>query len=193
MFSWRAFLIYLLATAFSPGPNTLSSLANGTQRGFRKSLPYILGIWCGLSIVAVFCAILCSTLERLIPQIRTPMLILGACYILYLAWKTWHAGAIGETTAARGSFRDGFLLQFVNVKLFLYFIVAIQSYVLPYYPGQYAAPILLALVATLVAVLSNLCWAGFGSALKVLFSRYAAVINRILALLLAWCAVRLFL
>ena len=42
MFSWRAFLIYLLATAFSPGPNTLSSLANGTQRGFRKSLPYIL-------------------------------------------------------------------------------------------------------------------------------------------------------
>ena len=193
MFSWRAFLIYLLATAFSPGPNTLSSLANGTRLGFRRSLPYILGIGCGLSIVAVFCAALCSTLELLIPRIHTPMLILGACYILYLAWKTWRSGAIGETTAAHSSFRDGFLLQFVNVKLYLYFIVAIQSYVLPYYQGQYLKPILLALAAALVAVFSNLCWAGFGSALKVLFSRYAAIINRILALLLVWCAVRLFL
>ena len=193
MFSWRIFLTYLIATSATPGPNTLSSLANGTQLGFRRSLPYMLGIWCGFSIVATLCTILCSTLEALIPQIQTPMRILGACYILYLAWKTWRTGAIGEASAGRSSFRDGFLLQFVNVKLFLYFIVAIQSYVLPYYPGQYAAPILLALVATLVAVLSNLCWAGFGSALKVLFSRYAAVINRILALLLAWCAVRLFL
>ena len=193
MFSWRAFLIYLVATGFTPGPNTLSSLGNGTRLGFRRSLPFILGIWCGLSIVAVFCAALCSTLELLIPRIRTPMLILGACYILYLAWKTWHAGTIGEASAVRSSFRDGFLLQFVNVKLFLYFIVAIQSYVLPYYQGQYLAPILLALVAALVAVLSNLCWAGFGSVLKVLFSRYAAIINRVLALLLVWCAVRLFL
>ena len=50
-----------------------------------------------------------------------------------------------------------------------------------------------ALVAALVAVLSNLCWAGFGSVLKVLFSRYAAFVNRILALLLVWCALRLFL
>ena len=193
MFSWRAFLIYLLATAFSPGPNTLSSLANGTRLGFRRSLPYILGIWCGLSIVAVFCAVLCSTLELLIPRIRAPMQIAGACYILYLAWNTWRAGAIGETSATRSSFRDGFLLQFVNVKLYLYFIVAIQSYVLPYYQGQYLAPVLLALAASLVAVSSNLCWAGFGSALKVLFSRYAVIINRVLALLLVWCAVQLFL
>jgi len=193
MFSWRAFLIYLVATGFTPGPNTLSSLANGTRLGFRKSLPYMVGIWWGLSIVAVVCTALCSTLEALIPRIRTPMLVLGACYILYLAWKTWHAGAISEMAAARSSFRDGFLLQFVNVKVFLYCIVAMQSYVLPYYQGQYGTLMLMALVMAFVAFLMNLCWAGFGSALKVLFSRYAAIINRILALLLVWCAVRLFL
>jgi len=193
MFSWRVFLIYLLATAGTPGPNTLSSLANGTQRGFRKSLPYICGIWCGFSIVAVLCTVLCSTLETLIPQIQTPMRILGACYILYLAWKIWHAGAMTEKSAARSSFRDGFLLQFVNVKVFLYCIVAMQSYVIPHYQGQYGKLLFFALFLAFVAFLINLCWAGFGSALKVLFSRYAAIVNRILALLLVWCALRLFL
>ena len=193
MFSWRVFLVYLLATAGTPGPNTLSSLANGTQRGLRKSLPYISGIWCGFSIVAVLCTVLCSTSEALIPQIRTPMLVLGACYILYLAWKIWHAGAMSEKDSARSSFRDGFLLQFVNVKVFLYCIVAMQSYVIPYYRGQYGTLLFFALFLAFVAFLINLCWAGFGSALKVLFSRYAAIVNRILALLLVWCALRLFL
>ena len=39
----------------------------------------------------------------------------------------------------------------------------------------------------------NLCWAGFGSLLRVLFSRYAAIVNKVMALLMVWCAVRLFL
>ena len=44
----------------------------------------------------------------MIPAIRTPMLVLGACYILYLAWKTWRAGAVTDTGAAKASLRDGF-------------------------------------------------------------------------------------
>ena len=193
MFSWRIFLIYLIATSATPGPNTLSSLANGTQLGFRKSLPYMLGIWCGFSIVATLCTILCSTLEALIPQVQTPMRILGACYILYLAWKTWRVGTINEVASTRSKFRDGFLLQFVNVKVYIYCIVAMQSYVLPFHQGQSGALLLFALILAFVAFAMNLCWAGFGSVLKLLFSRYAAIINRVLALLLVWCAVRLFL
>jgi len=193
MLSWRIFLTYLLVTSATPGPNTLSSLANGTRLGFRKSLPFMLGIWCGFSLVAVLCTVLCSTLKALIPQIQTPMRILGACYILYLAWKTWRSGSVDEIAASRSSFRDGFLLQFVNVKVFLYCIVAMQSYVLPYYQGQSGALLFFALLLAFIAFAMNLCWAGFGSALKVLFSRYAAIVNRILALLLVWCALRLFL
>ena len=120
------------------------------------------------------------------------MLWAAAGWFLYLAWKTWHAGAISEQATHRSSFRDGFLLQFVNVKVFLYCIVAMQSYVLPYFRGQYGALLFFALLLAFVGFLMNLCWAGFGSVLKLLFSRYAAVVNRILALLLAWCALRLF-
>ena len=50
-----------------------------------------------------------------------------------------------------------------------------------------------ALLLTLLGLCINLSWAAFGSLLRVLFSRYAKIINRIMALLLAWCAIRLFL
>lgn len=193
MFPWARFFLYVLVTAGTPGPNTLSSLSNGSRLGFLRTLPYNLGIWAGLSIVSAVCALLCSTLEALIPALRTPMLALGACYILYLAWKTWRAGAIGGDTAVRSGFRDGFFFQFVNPKLYLYCIVSMQSFVLPLYQGQPGVLLLFALLLAFLGFCLNLCWAGFGSLLRVLFSRHAAVINKVMALLLAWCAVRLFL
>ena len=52
---------------------------------------------------------------------------------------------------------------------------------------------LFALLLAFFGFCLNLCWAGFGSLLRVLFSRYAAVVNKVMALLMVWCAVRLFL
>ena len=39
----------------------------------------------------------------------------------------------------------------------------------------------------------TLCWSLFGSAFKLLFSKYAKITNSIMALLLVYCAVSLFL
>lgn len=193
MFPWVSFFLYVLVTAGTPGPNTLSSMVSGTRLGFRRTLPYTLGIWAGFSIVSTACTLLCTVLEALIPAIRRPMLVLGACYILYLAWKTWRADAISDTAALRSGFRDGFLLQFVNPKIYIYCIVSMQSYVLPLYQGQPLTLFLFALLLAFLGFCLNLCWAGFGSLLRILFSRYATVVNKVMALLLVWCAVRLFL
>ena len=47
MFPWARFFLYVLVTAGTPGPNTLSSMSNGSRLGFRRTLPYIFGIWTG--------------------------------------------------------------------------------------------------------------------------------------------------
>ena len=39
----------------------------------------------------------------------------------------------------------------------------------------------------------TLCWSAFGSAFKWLFSKHARVVNLVMALLLVYCAVSLFL
>ena len=86
MFNWISFLTYAVVTAVTPGPNNIMSMSNGSRKGFRGALPFNLGIWLGFSIVMLLCTLFCSVLSAFIPKIKLPMLIIGAAYMLYLAW-----------------------------------------------------------------------------------------------------------
>ena len=88
MFSWFSFLTYAIVTAVTPGPNNIMSMSNASRKGFHRALPFNLGIWAGFSIVMILCTIFCSMLSALIPKIKMPMLVIGAVYMLYLAWET---------------------------------------------------------------------------------------------------------
>ena len=85
MFSWVNFLSYAVVTAVTPGPNNLMSMSNAGRLGFKRALPFNLGIWAGFTIVMLLCTAFCGALSDLIPRIKTPMLIVGAAYMLYLA------------------------------------------------------------------------------------------------------------
>ena len=193
MFSWFSFLTYAVVTAVTPGPNTLMSMSNGGRLGFRRALPFNLGIWVGFTVVMLLCTALCGALSALIPRIKFPMLVLGAAYMLYLAWQTWRSGSLSETHAARDGFWSGLLLQFVNPKIYIYCIVSMEAYILPFYQGR---PLPLAGFAVLLAFIGfafTLLWSAFGFLFRLLFSRYAGVTNTVMALALVWCAVSLFL
>ena len=56
--SLSAFLAFTLITAFTPGPNTILSLSTGVQRGFRGSVPVLLGIGAGFLCVMFLCGAL---------------------------------------------------------------------------------------------------------------------------------------
>lgn len=77
MFPWYAFLTYAVITAATPGPNNIMSMSNAGRLGFRRALPFNLGIWVGFTIVMVLCPLFCTALSALIPAIRLPMLVLG--------------------------------------------------------------------------------------------------------------------
>lgn len=196
MFSWPGFLTYMLVTAITPGPNNLMSLATAGRLGFRRALPFNFGVLSGLSLVMLGCALGCELLGAALPRIKGPLLVLGAAYMLWLAWKLWRSpaltGAESEAGGHRGRFLTGLMLQFVNAKIYVYAIVSMEAYVLPVFAGQ---PLIVAGFALLLAItgfLSTLCWSGFGSACQLLFSRYARVTNPLMALLLVLCAAALF-
>ena len=193
MFSWFSFLTYAVVTAVTPGPNTLMSMSNGGRLGFRRALPFNLGIWVGFTVVMLLCTALCDALSALIPRIKFPMLVLGAAYMLHLAWQTWRSAPLSEAHATRDGFLSGLLLQFVNPKIYIYCIVSMEAYILPFYQGQ---PLPLAGFAVLLAFIGfvfTLLWSAFGSLFRLLFSRYAKVTNTVMALALVWCAISLFL
>lgn len=192
MFDWIDFLLYAIVTAVTPGPNNLMSMSNAARLGFKRSLPFNMGIWVGFSAVTVACTFLCSLLSSFIPKIKLPMLIVGALYMLWLAWKTLKSSTDLETADGKSGFVSGLVLQFVNPKIYLYCIVSMEAYILPYFNGRPLILLGFALLLAFIGFAFTLCWSAFGSAFRFLFSKHGKVVNVIMALLLVYCAVSLF-
>lgn len=191
MFNWFSFLTYAIITAVTPGPNNIMSMSNAGRLGFRAALPFNLGIWAGFSVVMSLCTLFCGLLSALIPKIRLPMLIIGAAYMLYLAWETFRSSNGIEEKHPHSSFVSGALLQFINPKIYIYCIVSMEAYILPFHAGQLGILFGFALLLAFIGFVFTLCWAAFGSAFRLLFSRHARAINTVMALLLVYCAVSL--
>ena len=193
MFSWASFLTYAVVTAVTPGPNNIMSMSNGNRKGFQGALPFNAGILVGFSAVMILCTAFCSLLSTWIPKIKTPMLITGACYMLCLAWKTFRSSdAIGETQSQDG-FLSGLFLQFINPKIYIYCIMSMEAYILPFYSGQVLPLLGFAFLLAFIGFIFTLLWSAFGSFFKWLFSKHAQSVNTAMALLLVYCAISLFL
>ena len=193
MFPWVSFLTYAVITTATPGPNTLMSMSNAGRKGFRRALPFNFGIWAGFSVVMILCAVFCGTLSSLIPRIRLPMTIAGALYMLYLAWNIFRRSGSMEAQGNQSGFLGGLALQFVNPKIYLYGILSMEVYILPYYQNQPLTLLGFALLLALIGFIFTLCWAAFGSVFRRVFSHHGRIVNTIMALLLVYCAISLFL
>ena len=177
------------ATTFTPGPNNILLLSSTSTFGFRRCRPLLLGIWVGLITVMLICGFGCAALGDLVPQIVPVAKYVGAAYVLYLAYKTFIRKTGSGTADASQPLTcgNGFLLQFLNIKILMLGIAFYSGYILPYgfHPGHIVA---FALVMALCAGTGNLIWATLGSLLFPLYSKYARAINTVMALLLVWCA-----
>ncbi len=185
---------YACATTFSPGPNNVLLLSSTGQYGFKKCLPLMRGIWTGLITVMLICGFCCAFLGSLIPTIEKYARFVGAAYILWLGYKTLTRPAASADSSKEADvplrFVNGFLLQFLNVKILMLGIAAYCSFVLPY--GT-AVPATLVFAATMAACAAtgNLIWATAGSLLLPVYSRHYRIFNVVMALLLFWCVYKI--
>ncbi len=138
------------------------------------------------------CTLFCSLLSSFIPRIKTPMLLAGAAYMLYLAYETFRSSSDIQDQNSRSSFLSGLILQFINPKIYIYCIISMEAYILPYYSHSPFILFCFAMLLAFIGFLFTLCWSAFGSAFKLLFSKYARITNTVMALLLIYCAVSLF-
>ena len=121
------------------------------------------------------------------------MQVIGASYMLFLAWKTWKSSSEIELEETKGpSFTSGFNLQFVNPKLYIYAVTAMSTFILPHFNST-SVLIGFALFLAFVGFSGSVAWSAFGSSFRKILANYAKIVNPILALLLIYCAVSLFL
>ena len=189
-----AFLTFVLVTTFTPGPNNISCASMGVLYGYRRTVRYLLRISTGFFLIMLLCGLVSTALLGILPSFETVLRIIGAGYILWLAYHTLRASYTFQTDddQARMGYGNGFLLQLLNPKVIVYGLTLYSTFLAPI-SGR---PLLLGLSALFLAAVAfcaTSTWALFGSAIKTYLRRpgIRQAVNTLLSLLLVWTAVEL--
>jgi len=160
-----ALLLFAFVTSITPGPNNMMLLASGVNFGFRRTLPHILGISAGHSVMVFLVGLGLAGVFKTWPPALIGLKILSLVYMLWLAWKIAHAGAPGQGRQRPQPFTvlQAAAFQWVNPKAWAMSLGAVTAYVATPSPAAY-----LAVAATFACI--NLpsvsIWAAAGQGLR---------------------------
>ena len=82
-----ALLIFAFISSLSPGPNNIMLMTSGANIGFYKTIPHILGIIAGYSVMLLLIGLGLMPLFQQYPLIQNTLQILCLLYLLFLAYK----------------------------------------------------------------------------------------------------------
>ncbi|MED5100127.1 MULTISPECIES: LysE family transporter [Niallia] len=191
-----SFLLFVLVSSFTPGPNNFMAMSFANKYGFKKTIKFSLGVSAGFFVLALMCSIFNLLLISILPIIKIPLTILGVGYILYLAYKTLTSKGINNNEkndeTNKNLFLIGVLIQFINPKGILYGITVVSTFILPYYTS-YFSYFIFSLFLGIIGFLSSICWSIFGSIFQKSLSKYQKPFNIIMALLLIYSAISIVL
>lgn len=187
----HSFLLYCYLGAITPGPANLCSLSAALRYGKGPALRQWRGLFVGFSIVSLVSVLLTYLLGTVIDQYVGVLSWIGAAYILFLAWHMLRSsGVSAESDPAAPSFLNGLLVQLTNVKIMVFCLVALSSYVLPY-TNSFWSLLAMGLFLPFTGPVANLVWLFAGASLQKFFVNHRRVVDIVMAAALALCAVSL--
>ncbi len=188
-----SFLIYCYVGAITPGPANLCSLSAALRYGRKPALRQWRGLFVGFFVISMVSVAASFLLGAVLDRYVTVLSWVGAAYILWLAWHTLRSGADpAAREAAAPSFRTGLLVQLANVKVMVFCMVALTSYVLPYSNSLWSL-LAVGLFLPFTGPIANLVWLFAGASLQRLFAEHGRAADILMAASLALCAVSLIL
>ena len=143
------FFIYSVINAFTPGPGNILALNTVTNYGYKKGRPLFWGIFAGYYVVQIICAVFVFGVSTFLPNMLGIMKYIGAAYILWLAFHIAFSKPSADDTEKSASFLKGFLLQFVNVKIYLFGITALTGYITDYSASLWVLLLFELMIATI--------------------------------------------
>lgn len=180
------FLIYSVINAITPGPGNILALNTVGSFGWKKGKPLFFGIFVGYYVVQILCAVFVFGVSAFLPNVLGVMKYIGAAYILWLAIHIAISKPPSENNDKSASFTKGFLLQFVNVKIYLFGITALTGYITDYSTSLWVLLLFEMLIAT-IGTLATSIWIAVGSLIQKFYKNHYKIINIILALFLLEC------
>ncbi len=160
-----ALLGFAFVTSVTPGPNNMMLLASGVNFGFARTLPHMVGITLGHSLMVFLVGLGLAGVMESWPPAKTLLKVLSVAYMLWLAWKIAHSAApkAGQTGGRPFSFWQAAAFQWVNPKAWAMSLGAIAAYA----PDRSLWGVaLVALVFACVNLPSVSLWAWAGEVLR---------------------------
>ena len=184
------FIIYILVTTFTPGPNNIMAMSNAMRFGFQKTLRFMAGVFIGFLVVLTLSGLLNAALAAQLPSLTKWFNILGAVYMTYLALHILRSKPDESDPNMDGSssFKVGFSMQFLNVKGIMYGITVFSLFIIGTYHDP-AAIFLFSLFFAGIGFLSTLSWAFGGNLFRSFLRRNYRVFNGVMAGLLIYTAI----
>ncbi len=180
------FFIYAIINAITPGPGNILALNTVSNYGWKKGKPLFFGIFVGYFVVQILCAVFVFGVSAFLPNVLGVMKYIGATYILWLAIHIVFSKPAIDSSEKSASFLKGFLLQFVNVKIYLFGITALTGYITDYSTSLMTLLFFELIIAT-IGTIATLTWIGLGVLLRKAYQKYYRPINIVLALTLLKC------
>ncbi|WPL82160.1 LysE family translocator [Bordetella hinzii] len=178
--------LFALVSSITPGPNNVMLASSGLTFGFRRTVPHMLGVTIGFSVMILLVGLGLGALFSQLPWLYTALKYGGAAYLLYLAWKIARSGPMEDASQRSRplTFMQAALFQWVNPKAWVMTVGVVATYTPQ--QGFLANLWVAALVCGLVNLPSISIWVSFGMALRRVLHRPGAVraFNMTMALLL---------
>ena len=129
-----AFVIASVVLSLVPGPDNIFVMTHSALKGWRIGFYTTLGLCTGLIGHTVLVAIGVSVIFQTSAVAFNGLKIIGACYLLYLAWlsvqnKELNLGGDYNDSTNRSYYLTGVIMNLTNPKVALFFLVFLPQFV----------------------------------------------------------------
>lgn len=187
-----SFLLYCFIVTVTPGPTNIDILSTVNHHGTKRAMQYTYGATIAFGLLLAISAVLNTMLVAVIPKVLIVMQVIGSVYMLYLAYQIYKMDSSKPIENRTGSFKSGFLMQFLNPKVITFTMTVFPTFILPYYTAA-SVVTLSVIIITLIGSLSFIIWVLFGAIFKKFLQQHQKAVNVIMALFLVYAAVMIWL
>ena len=157
---------FAIVSSITPGPNNMMLLASGGNVGMRLTLPHMMGVCLGFTLMLVIVGMGLGAAMLAVPLLHTVLKVTSGGYLLWLAWSLARSGSLGGSQAGARPMRfiEAALFQWINPKAWVMAVTAMAVYTVP---EAMVASVLV--VSGLFGVINLPCiaiWVGFGVGLR---------------------------
>lgn len=157
---------FAFVSAATPGPNNFMVLASGLNYGLASTIPHILGIVAGFSILLICIGLGLGQVLEAASIVFMALKFAGAAYLVYLAYRIAISGSMkdGEASGRPMTFLQAAAFQWVNPKAWVMGISAITIYTST---ENYLLTLTFVILAFAVVTFPSLVvWCGMGNVLR---------------------------